>query len=70
VVGLRRAGVTQAVGKFKRNGILLAHRGSIKIVDPESLEHFTCECYGIIKAELDRFRNYSIERRALEFQHV
>jgi CRP-like cAMP-binding protein len=70
VVGLRRAGVTQAVGKFKRNGILMAQRGSIKIIDPESLEHFTCECYGIIKAELDRFRNYSIERRALEFQHV
>lgn len=70
VVGLRRAGVTQAVGKFKRNGILLAHRGRIKIIDPESLEHFTCECYGIIKAELDSFRNYSIKRRALGFQHV
>jgi CRP-like cAMP-binding protein len=69
VVGLRRAGVTQAIGKFKRSGILLAHRGRIKVTDPESLEQFTCECYGIIKAELDRFRNYSIERRAQEFQH-
>jgi CRP-like cAMP-binding protein len=70
VVGLRRAGVTQAVGKFKRRGILLAHRGRIKIIDPENLEHFTCECYGIIKAELDSFRNYSIKRRAQGFQHM
>lgn len=63
VVGLRRAGVTQAVGTFKRSGSLSVLRGRIKIIDPERLENFTCECYRIIKAELDRFRNYSIQRR-------
>jgi CRP-like cAMP-binding protein len=54
MLGVRREGVTQAVGKLQRAGLIHYHRGHIDILDRVGLEERTCECYEVVKREYDR----------------
>jgi CRP-like cAMP-binding protein len=54
MLGTRRAGVTEAAVILQAEGFIKYKRGHITIEDRKGLEDFTCECYGIIKAEFDR----------------
>jgi CRP-like cAMP-binding protein len=49
MLGVRRAGVTVAMGILARNGLISHTRGSVTIVDREGLENASCECYRAIK---------------------
>ncbi|MDQ3673262.1 MAG: Crp/Fnr family transcriptional regulator, partial [Gemmatimonadota bacterium] len=49
MLGVRRAGVTVAVGVLKRQGLISSGRGSITIADRTGLERASCECYQVIK---------------------
>lgn len=49
MLGVRRAGVTVAIGILERQGLLAHSRGSITIVDREGLEAAACECYSVIR---------------------
>jgi len=49
MLGVRRAGVTVAIGSLERQGFLSHIRGNITIVDREGLEERSCECYATIK---------------------
>ena len=49
MLGVRRAGVTVAIGILERQGLLAHRRGSITITDRAGLEAATCECYGVIQ---------------------
>ena len=49
MLGVRRAGVTVAMGMLKRQGLISNGRGSITIIDRAGLEDASCECYGVIK---------------------
>jgi CRP-like cAMP-binding protein len=53
-LGVRRAGVTEAAGGFRRAGLIAYHRGHIKILDRRGLEAMTCECYRVIRDYYDR----------------
>jgi two-component sensor histidine kinase len=53
-IGVRRAGVTTAVGCLEESGILRRGRGRIRIVDRERLEQASCECFRVIRAEHER----------------
>jgi CRP-like cAMP-binding protein len=53
-LGVRRAGVTEAAGGFRRAGVIDYHRGHIKILDLQGLEAMTCECYRVIKDHYER----------------
>jgi CRP-like cAMP-binding protein len=57
LLGIRRAGVTEVVNKFKHDGALQLGRGQIEITDLCKLEESACECYQFLKGELDRFRD-------------
>lgn len=54
MLGIRRAGVSEAASKLQSNGLIRYSRGYIQIVDRKSLETFACECHGMVKAEYDR----------------
>jgi CRP-like cAMP-binding protein len=54
MLGSRRATVTLSAGLLQSAGLIRYHRGRVTISDREGLESVSCECYGIIKAALDR----------------
>jgi hypothetical protein len=54
MLGSRRATVTLSAGILQAAGLIRYHRGHVTILDREGLEAVACECYGVIRAELDR----------------
>ncbi len=53
MLGVRRAGVSVAANSLKQSGLIDYHRGSIRIVNRESLEQLSCECYRIVRDEYE-----------------
>jgi CRP-like cAMP-binding protein len=54
MLGVRREGVTEAAGKLRDAGIIEYSRGHIKVLDRPKLEQHVCECYAVVKKEIDR----------------
>jgi CRP-like cAMP-binding protein len=54
MLGVRRAGVTEAALKIQAAGLITYARGRIRILDRPSLERAACECYAKAKAEYER----------------
>jgi len=54
MLGVRREGVTEAAGRLQRRGIIHYKRGHIKVLDRAQLESSACECYEVVKREMDR----------------
>ena len=54
IIGVRRAGVTEAVGRLKGKGVIEHARGALTVADRQGLEAAACECHGIIRAEFER----------------
>jgi hypothetical protein len=54
MLGVRRPGVTVAMGILERQGLIAHGRGNITVVDREGLERASCECYGKIKGRQDK----------------
>ena len=54
MLGVRREGVTEAAGKLQRKGLIRYHRGRIDVIDKAGLQAAACECYQVVKNELDR----------------
>jgi len=54
LLGVRREGVTAAVGKLQRLGVISHSRGHITVLDRPALERLSCECYAAVKQETDR----------------
>ncbi len=48
VLGLRRAGVTEALIRFEEQGLIRKMRGVLQVDDRQRLEQVACSCYGII----------------------
>ncbi|HET7203613.1 MAG TPA: Crp/Fnr family transcriptional regulator [Steroidobacteraceae bacterium] len=54
MLGVRREGVTTAVGKLQRLGVITHSRGHIVVLDRAALERLSCECYAVVRHETDR----------------
>ncbi len=58
MLGVRREGVTEAAGKLQKAGLIRYQRGRITVIDRPGLEARVCECYRVVKAEIDRLLPY------------
>src|ERR1044072_3359715 len=54
MLGVRREGVTVAAGHLQDDGAISYVRGRIQILDRQKLEQTVCECYRVVKDEVDR----------------
>ncbi|MFO7541708.1 MAG: Crp/Fnr family transcriptional regulator [Thiobacillus sp.] len=54
MLGVRREGITEAAGKLQHAGVISYRRGHIAVLDRGGLEARVCECYAVVKTELDR----------------
>ena len=54
MLGGRRESVTVSAARLQAAGLIHYSRGHIRILDRKGLEAHVCECYQIVKAELDR----------------
>jgi Mn-dependent DtxR family transcriptional regulator len=54
MLGVRRAGVTQAAGALQRRGAIRYSRGKVAVLDRGLIESLSCECYSVVKHETDR----------------
>ncbi len=54
MLGVRRESVTDAAGRLQASGYIRYRRGHISVLDRAGLEGRACECYGVVKTEIDR----------------
>ncbi len=54
MLGARRSTVSVSAGILQRAGLIRYVRGHVTIVDREGLEAVSCECYSVIRTELER----------------
>jgi CRP-like cAMP-binding protein len=54
MLGVRRAGVTVAMGALQAAGIVGYGRGRVEVLDRPRLEQAACDCYGVARRSLER----------------
>jgi len=57
MLGVRREGITEAAGKLQHAGVIRYRRGHISVLDRAGLESRVCECYAVVRTELNRLLN-------------
>lgn len=54
MLGVPRTNVTMTAGALQRKNLIRYTRGRITIVNQQGLEHAACECYRLVKTEVDK----------------
>jgi CRP-like cAMP-binding protein len=54
MLGVRRAGVTEALGHFQGRGLVELGRKTLRVSDPDGLGRVSCECFRVLREEYDR----------------
>ena len=54
MLGVRRAGVSEAAGRLQQAGLIRCDRADIHVLSPGQLEVRACECYQTLKSTYDR----------------
>ena len=68
MLGVRRAGITNALAQLEQASAVRKRRGAVEIVDRAVLERRACECYEIITAEDRRIRRSPREGQSFSSQ--
>jgi CRP-like cAMP-binding protein len=59
MLGTRRSSVTVAAGMLEAAGLIANSRGRVDIIDRPRLEEAACDCYQIMRSQLEEWRNES-----------
>jgi len=59
-LGVRREGISEAAHNLQRAGLITYRRGRITVVDRVGVEADCCECYRVVRRELDRLPSSSV----------
>ena len=59
MLGVRRPGVTVAIGILERAGLIAHGRGRIKVTNRKGLEAASCECYAAINLHFNKLIGWS-----------
>jgi len=62
MLGVRREAITEAAGNLQRAGFISYRRGHISVTERSGLEAGACECYAVVKKELDRLMSDAWDR--------
>jgi CRP-like cAMP-binding protein len=54
MLGVPRTSVTSLAAAMQAKGLIAYSRGSITVIDSEGLEATSCDCYGVIRREIER----------------
>jgi CRP-like cAMP-binding protein len=54
MLGVRRETVSLTLRILQNAGLIETRRGGVRVVDREGIESTCCECYGVMRAELER----------------
>jgi len=54
MLGVRREAITEAAGKLQHAGFIRYRRGHIAVLEKAGLVKLSCECYSVVKNELQR----------------
>jgi Crp-like helix-turn-helix domain len=55
MLGTRRSSVTVAAGMLQKAGLITHRRGDVEIIDRSKLEEAACECYGIMRRQVEEW---------------
>lgn len=66
MLGVRREGVTEAAFKLQRLGVISYARGLIEVLDRPKLEELSCECYRVVREEVDVLLDYLPQRQVIK----
>jgi CRP-like cAMP-binding protein len=56
MLGTRRASVTVAAGMLQKAGLITYKRGAVTIEERARLEQASCECYGVLTRQIEKWR--------------
>jgi len=59
MLGTRRSSVSVAASILQRAGLIKYARGHVTILNRPGLEEATCECYGVIRQQLENWQGES-----------
>jgi CRP-like cAMP-binding protein len=54
LLGVRRESITEAAGRLQQDGFIRYRRGHINVLDRIGLQSRACECYAVVKSEMNR----------------
>jgi CRP-like cAMP-binding protein len=55
ILGVRRTTVSQIARALQNEGAIQYHRGRIEITDRKKLERCACECYAIVRRQIEQY---------------
>jgi CRP-like cAMP-binding protein len=70
LLGVRRESITEAAGRLQQGGFIRYRRGHIDVLDRIGLQSRACECYAVVKTEMNRLLHGAQSRREVAAVHA